>query len=294
MVPVQDGTETVVLTTDADWATCRASRRSNSGGTLQLGDHLIAAWSRVQPRIALSSGAAELCAGTRGISETLGFVHMMREFKTNDWGRIVHRVDASACRAIMLRRGCGGLKHITFKSLWVQEAVREYSIEIERISRDEMHAHIFASPSSAEELRKHLTELLASENWQRRPSVDVGSVPLDGIGTILTAGVVQFEVKLRNDSNPLLMFGRTNTRTVETLRRCRNFGPAHAYTRKHANTQTRKPQTWQTSANTQTSQTPQTAQTRRHVHSHNPHNHAQPHTTTHNHTQPHGDTHKHT
>ena len=95
----------------------------------------------------------------RGIREELGFVHMMREFKTNDWGRIIHRVDASACRAIMLRRGCGGLKHITVKSLWVQEAVREYSIEIVRISRDEMHAHILASPSSADELKKHLTEL---------------------------------------------------------------------------------------------------------------------------------------
>ena len=124
-----------------------------------MGDHLIAAWSRVQPRIALSSGEAELYAGMRGISETLGFVHMMREFNTNDWGRIDHRVDASAGRAIMLRRGCGGLKHITVKTLWVQEAVREYSIEIERISRDEMHAHIFASPSSAEKLKKHLTEL---------------------------------------------------------------------------------------------------------------------------------------
>ena len=84
---------------------------------------------------------------------------MMREFKTNDWGRIIHRVDASACRAIMLRRGCGGLKHIIVKSLWVQEAVRENAIEIVRISRDEMHAHILASPSSADELKKHLTEL---------------------------------------------------------------------------------------------------------------------------------------
>ena len=95
---------------------------------LQLGNHLIAALSRVQPRIALSSGEAELFAGIRGISETLGFLHMMREFKTDDLGRIFHRVDASSCRAIMLRRG-GGLKHITVKSLWVQEAVREYSIE---------------------------------------------------------------------------------------------------------------------------------------------------------------------
>ena len=123
--PVQEKTNTVVLTTDADWATCKESRRSHSGGTLQLGNHLIAAWSRVQPRIALSSGEAELCAGMHGISETLGFVRMMREFNTNDWGRIVHRVDASACRDIMLRRGCGGLKHITVKTLRVQVASSE-------------------------------------------------------------------------------------------------------------------------------------------------------------------------
>ena len=168
--PVQEEKFTVVLSTDADWATCRETRRSNSGGTLQVGDHLIAAWSRVQPRIALSSGEAELSACMRGISQTLGFVHMMREFMTDDWGRIVHRVDPSACRAIMLRRGCGGPKHITVKSSWVQDAVREYSIEIERISREEMLAHVLASSSSAEEKRNHLTKLNAykdgeTESW---------------------------------------------------------------------------------------------------------------------------------
>ena len=165
--PFQEDTDTVVLTTDADWATCKESRRSNSGVTLQLGNHhLIAAWSRVQPRIALSSGEAELYAGVRGLSETPGFVHLMREFKSNDWGRIVPRVDDSACRAIMLKRGCGGLKHIIVKSLWVQEAVREYSIAIERVPRDVMHAHVLASPSSAVELRKHLTELNAHRDGE--------------------------------------------------------------------------------------------------------------------------------
>ena len=83
----------------------------------------------------------------------------MRKFHTQDWGRIIHRVDACACRAIMLRRGCGGLKHISVKSLWVQEAVCEYLITIERVPRDAMHAHTLASPSSADELKKHLTEL---------------------------------------------------------------------------------------------------------------------------------------
>ena len=43
--------------------------------------------------------------------------------------------------------------------MWVQEAVREYAMEIVRISRDEMHANILASPCSADELTKHLTKL---------------------------------------------------------------------------------------------------------------------------------------
>ena len=33
----------------------------------------------------------------------------------------------------MLTRGYGGLKHITVKSLWVQEVVPDHSIENERI-----------------------------------------------------------------------------------------------------------------------------------------------------------------
>ena len=34
--PVQKETTTVVLSADADWTTCRETRRTNSGGTLQL------------------------------------------------------------------------------------------------------------------------------------------------------------------------------------------------------------------------------------------------------------------
>ena len=80
--PFQEDTDTVVLAADADGATCKESRRSNSGGTLQLENHLTAAWSRVQPRIALSSRETEMYAGTRGISEALGFVHLIREFQS--------------------------------------------------------------------------------------------------------------------------------------------------------------------------------------------------------------------
>ena len=75
--------------------------------------------------------------------------------------RTTHRVDASACRAIILRRGSGGLKHLSVKTLWVQEAAREYAVKVVRVSRTEMHAHILASPATAEELEQHLAELSA-------------------------------------------------------------------------------------------------------------------------------------
>ena len=61
--PIQEETNTVVLSTDADWATCRETRRSNSEGTVILGNNLIAAWSQVQPRNTLISGEAEMYAG---------------------------------------------------------------------------------------------------------------------------------------------------------------------------------------------------------------------------------------
>ena len=99
----------------------------------------------------------------------------MLECRSKEWGRIIHRVDASACRAIMLRRGCGGLKHITVIPLWVQEAVREYSIAIERVPRDVMHAHVLASQSSAEELRKHCLQ-----RQTERPRFEVRPVMMMG------------------------------------------------------------------------------------------------------------------
>ena len=98
--------------------------------------------------------------GMRGISEILGFVRLMREFESKDWGRIVHRVDASGCRAIMLRRGCGGLTHITVNLCGIKKPCVSTPLK-SMVPRDEMLAHVLASPSNAEELRKTLTELNA-------------------------------------------------------------------------------------------------------------------------------------
>ena len=44
---------------DSDWAGCKITRKSTSGGIVMFGSHVIRSWSTTQNVIALSSGEAE-------------------------------------------------------------------------------------------------------------------------------------------------------------------------------------------------------------------------------------------
>ena len=47
---------------DSDWAGCRRSGKSTSGGVLMIGHHFLKGWSRTQNSVTLSSAEAELVA----------------------------------------------------------------------------------------------------------------------------------------------------------------------------------------------------------------------------------------
>ena len=63
---------------DSDWAGCRKTRKSTSGGALVLGTTAVRGWSTNQAVIALSSGEAEYYAALKGASQALGFQSMLR------------------------------------------------------------------------------------------------------------------------------------------------------------------------------------------------------------------------
>ena len=65
---------------DSDWAGCKGSCRSTSGGAIKLGYHTVKTWSTTQAVVALSSGEAELYALTRGASNGLGMVSLAADF----------------------------------------------------------------------------------------------------------------------------------------------------------------------------------------------------------------------
>ena len=66
-IPFEDYPPAIIKTfVDSDWAGCRKSRKSTSGGTIYFGDVAVRAWSRIQSVIVLSSGEAECYAALKG------------------------------------------------------------------------------------------------------------------------------------------------------------------------------------------------------------------------------------
>jgi hypothetical protein len=121
--------------TDSDWAGCKESRRSTSGGTLTYLGSLMKSWSSTQATIALSSAEAELHAVIRGATESLGFQSLLRDFGILDV-RITLFTDATAAAAIVKRKGLGRLRHLDVRDLWIQEKVAAKAIKVERVRGD--------------------------------------------------------------------------------------------------------------------------------------------------------------
>ena len=114
---------------ESNWADCRHTRRSTSGGALLHNNDVLATWSVTQAVRALSSGEAEFYALLKGVVEALGF-HAVAE----ELGVVLRTArvgsDSTAAKAAASRHGLGKLKHLELKHLWVQEAVRTRRVQI--------------------------------------------------------------------------------------------------------------------------------------------------------------------
>ena len=71
--------EDVEVWTDTDFAGCRKSRNSTSGGIVFLGNHAVKSWSSTQAALALSSGEAEYNGLVKGSSVAIGIREMLRD-----------------------------------------------------------------------------------------------------------------------------------------------------------------------------------------------------------------------
>ena len=91
---------------DSDWAGCRYTRRSRSGGIVKIAGCVIASWSHVKGTVACSAAEAEYFSMCTGAAEAL-FVHLLASELGISSQRIPPRIftEASAAKAMAERTG---------------------------------------------------------------------------------------------------------------------------------------------------------------------------------------------
>ena len=117
---VRDETHTLEVFADADWSGNKSTRKSTSAGCIAFDGMVIHTFSRSQSCVSLSSGESEyiacVSATCDGILLRSALQHIMRVDVS------MHLfTDSSAARGIMGRQGCGRLRHISGRLLWLQD-----------------------------------------------------------------------------------------------------------------------------------------------------------------------------
>ena len=116
---------------DSDWAGCRTTRRSMSGGVVSIAGGTVKSWSNRQGSVSLSSGEAEYYASVKTASELLGLRTLAEDlgWRFDIW----MWVDSTAAKSIASRLGNGKLRHLDVRFLWLQEATRDRSLRVKKI-----------------------------------------------------------------------------------------------------------------------------------------------------------------
>ena len=90
---------------DSDWAGCKTTRKSTSGGVIYVLGVAVHHYSRTQQTIATSSGEAELYAIGSGVCEGLGIANMLTESGLIKSAKIFCHTDSTCAKTIATRMG---------------------------------------------------------------------------------------------------------------------------------------------------------------------------------------------
>ena len=140
--------------TDSDWAGCPKSRRSTSAGVIMLGQHTVKAWSRTQALVALSSAEAELYATVKASAESIGIQAILKDWGVNARADILG--DASACLALIHRRGLGKARHIDTKFLWVQDKAASNELRFRKVLGKDNPADLLTKYLDQDSIERHM------------------------------------------------------------------------------------------------------------------------------------------
>ena len=149
-----DVEDVIDVFSDSDWAACRRTRRSTSGGVAAINGSAIKHWSSTQASVALSVGEAEYYGLIKAAAEGLVMVALGQdlgyEFKLRIW------VDSSTAKAIVSRLGLGKVRHMEVRYLWAQESHRAKRFEVRKIAGQRNPANVLTKAMSAGDMVEKL------------------------------------------------------------------------------------------------------------------------------------------
>jgi hypothetical protein len=152
----QDEVEVLRAFSDSDWAGCRKTRRSTSGGVLLLGSHCLKTWSSTQAPIALSSAEAEYYAMVEATTRAVGLRAMLSELGVVSCGPIELHSDSSAARGFASRKGVGRMRHLEVRHLWLQAEVSGQRVVLRRVAGEANPADLLTKYLGIRDVSKHL------------------------------------------------------------------------------------------------------------------------------------------
>jgi hypothetical protein len=156
----QDEAELVLRAfSDSDWAGCRKTRRSTSGGVLMVGSHCLKTWSSTQAPIALSSAEAEYYAMVEATTRAIGLRAMLLEVGVTCSGPTELHSDSSAARGFASRKGVGKMRHLEVRHLWLQSQVSSQQVVLRRVAGEANPADLMTKYLGVREVSKHLKSM---------------------------------------------------------------------------------------------------------------------------------------
>jgi hypothetical protein len=147
----------LIVYVDSDWAGCKTTRKSTSGGAVTWGGGLLKSWSRTQGTVALSSGEAEFYAALKGCAEGIGIRSLMADLGLPVSVEVIQ--DSTAAKGTASRIGIGKIKHLDTGWLWIQDAVKSGLVVLRKINGKVNPADLLTKPKSAAEAAR-LSEAL--------------------------------------------------------------------------------------------------------------------------------------